>query len=125
MSKAYIPDRNHIIWLDYEPIKGKEIGKYRPTLVLSSRIYHQQTGLLIGCPVSTSIRGHITEVALDNLDHPSVVVSNMIHTLDWKIRKAKFIAEAQEDIIVQVLSRLLPLIGAEQLIQSQLNSGNN
>ena len=27
--KLYIPKRNHIIWLDFEPTKGKEIGKYR------------------------------------------------------------------------------------------------
>ncbi|WP_277347121.1 MULTISPECIES: type II toxin-antitoxin system PemK/MazF family toxin [unclassified Vibrio] len=32
----YIPKRNDIIWLDFEPVKGKEIGKYRPALVLSS-----------------------------------------------------------------------------------------
>nr|AKN36374.1 Programmed cell death toxin MazF [Vibrio tasmaniensis]AKN37140.1 Programmed cell death toxin MazF [Vibrio genomosp. F6] len=43
----YIPKRNDIIWLDFEPVKGKEIGKYRPALVLSSKEYNQQTGLLI------------------------------------------------------------------------------
>ena len=30
MSKAYIPDREDIVWLDFDPTKGKEIGKYRP-----------------------------------------------------------------------------------------------
>ena len=33
----YVPDRNEIIWLDFEPTKGKEIGKYRPALVLSGK----------------------------------------------------------------------------------------
>ncbi|MCC5452889.1 type II toxin-antitoxin system PemK/MazF family toxin [Rheinheimera sp. UJ51] len=33
----YIPKRNDIIWLDFEPVKGKEIGKYLPALVLSSK----------------------------------------------------------------------------------------
>jgi mRNA interferase MazF len=32
---AYTPERNDIIWLDFEPTKGKEIGKYRPAIVLS------------------------------------------------------------------------------------------
>ncbi len=27
---GYIPERNDIIWLDFEPSKGKEIGKYSP-----------------------------------------------------------------------------------------------
>src|SRR5690625_5682571 len=71
----YIPERNDIVWLDFEPTKGKEIGKYRPALVLSSKQYNKQTGLLICCPVSTSIRGAATEVKVDNLDQPSVVAS--------------------------------------------------
>ena len=29
MSSRYVPDRNDIVWLDFEPSKGKEIGKYR------------------------------------------------------------------------------------------------
>ena len=43
MSQAYIPERNDIIWLDSEPTKGNEIGKYRLALVLSSKAYIQQT----------------------------------------------------------------------------------
>ena len=49
VKKPYIPDRNDLIWLDFEPTKGKEIGKYRPALVLSSRSYSEKTGLLIIC----------------------------------------------------------------------------
>ena len=78
MSQAYIPERNDIIWLDFEPTKGKEIGKYRPALVLSSKAYNQQTGLLICCPISTSIRGGATEVLVNNLDQPCVVASSLI-----------------------------------------------
>src|SRR5690625_6271661 len=84
----YIPERNDIVWLDFEPTKGKEIGKYRPALVLSSKQYNKQTGLLICCPVSTSIRGAATEVKVDNLDQPSVVASSLIQTLSWKDRQA-------------------------------------
>ena len=50
-------------------------GKYRPTLVLSSKSYNQQTGLLICCPISTSIRGGATEVLINNLEQPSVVAA--------------------------------------------------
>lgn len=30
MQPVYIPDRNDIVWLDFEPTEGKAIGKYRP-----------------------------------------------------------------------------------------------
>jgi mRNA interferase MazF len=120
MSQAYIPERNDIIWLDFEPTKGKEVGKYRPALVLSSKAYNQQTGLLICCPVSTSIRGGATEVLINNLDKPSVVAASLIQTLSWQERKAKRITGAEDGVLEQVLLRILPLIGAEQVI-AQLN----
>lgn len=113
----YIPDRNHIIWLDFEPTKGKEIGKYRPALVLSSRQYNKQTGLLICCPISTSIRGTATEVPVNNLDKPSVVASSLIQTLSWKDRKAEFVTNAENGVMDQVLVRILPLIGADDVIE--------
>ena len=115
MMKQYVPDRNDIIWLDFEPTRGKEIGKYRPALVLSNKTYNQQTGLLICCPISTSIREQATEVRLKNLDQPSVVAASLVQTLSWKDRKAKFINKADKGVLENVLLRLLPLIGAEML----------
>ena len=111
----YIPERNDIVWLDFETTKGKEIGKYRPALVLSSRQYNQLTGLLICCPVSTSIRGAATEVPIDNLVEPSVVAANLIQTLSWRERHAKFEVKAGNGVLEQVLLRILPLIGAAEL----------
>jgi mRNA interferase MazF len=42
--RPFIPERKDVLWLDFEPTKGKEIGKYRPALVLSSREYNRKTG---------------------------------------------------------------------------------
>jgi len=114
-KKTYVPDRNDIAWLDFEPKKGKEIGKYRPALVLSSRDYCKKTALLICCSISTSIRGHQTEVPVKNLDKPSVVATSIIQTLSWKDRKAKFIKKAPKGVMNEVLFRILPLIGAENV----------
>lgn len=116
-AQPYVPERNDIIWLDFEPTKGKEIGKYRPALVLSSKSYNRQTGLLMCCPISTSIRGGATEVPVGNLDQLSVVAASLIQTLSWKDRKAKFIAQAETGVMDQVLLRIIPLIGADLVIE--------
>lgn len=116
MAQQYIPQRNHIVWLDFEPTKGKEVGKYRPALVLSSERYNQQTGLVICCPISTSIRGGSTEVPVSGLEKPSVVVASLIQTLSWKERKVKFVCEAEEVVMPEVLARVIPLIGIDQVI---------
>ena len=108
----YVPDRRDVVWLDFEPTKGREIGKYRPALVLSSRDYNRRSGLLICCPISTSIRGGSTEVPIGNLDQPSVVAANLIQTLAWRERKAKKIIAATPDEYRATLLKLLPLLGA-------------
>ena len=120
MVKNYIPERGHIVWLDFEPTKGKEIGKYRPAFVLSSKAYHESTGLLICCPIISSIRGSKTEVLLTNLDKPSVVAASLIQTLSWQDRKVKFIVEAEPCIHEEVLYRILPLLGADKLFQDAI-----
>lgn len=117
MSQNYIPERNHIVCLDFEPTNGKEIGKYRPALILSSREYNSSTGLVICCPISTSIRGGITEVNIGNLEKPSVVAASLVQTLSWKERKIKFIIEAELAVMDEVLFRIIPLIGADKLIE--------
>ena len=113
----FVPGRNDIIWLDFEPPKGKEMGKYRPALVLSSKAYNRKTGLLICCPISSSIRGVPTEVPVGNLDRPSVVAVNLVQARSWKDRNAQLIAAAEPGVIEQVLLRLIPLIGADQVIE--------
>lgn len=113
---AYTPKRGDIVWLDFEPSlfhkeRGKEVGKYRPALVLSDKVYQKNTGLLICCPVSTSIRGGLTEVAVNNLAQPSVVAASLVQTLSFKDRKVKFIAKAEDGVLDSVLARLVPLLG--------------
>jgi mRNA interferase MazF len=112
-NNPYIPDRSHIIWLDFEPVRGKEIGKYRPAFVLSSKEYNKKIGLLICCPISTSIRGALTEVPVSYLNKKSVVAANLVQTLSWKDRKAKFIAKAEDHVLKDVLLRLVPLMGGD------------
>ena len=120
MVKQYIPEQNDIVWLDFDPVKGKEIGKYRPALVLSSKEYNRASGLLICCPISTSIRGQKTEIPVKNLEQPSVVASNLIQTLSWQERRVKFIKKAENNIFEKVILSLIPIIGADKVIENNL-----
>ncbi|HEX4975755.1 MAG TPA: type II toxin-antitoxin system PemK/MazF family toxin [Pseudomonadales bacterium] len=119
-NKAYIPDRNDIVWLNFEPAKGKEIGKRRPALVLSSKEYNKATNLMICCPISSSIRGGATEVPIGNLDVPSVVAASLVQTLSWTERRVIFITKAEQGVFEEVILKLMPLIGADKVIQDYL-----
>lgn len=48
----YIPQKQDIIWIDFNPSKGKEIQKRRPALVISSDNYNKQTGFVAVCPIT-------------------------------------------------------------------------
>ena len=115
VSTQYVPARRDVVWLDFEPARGTEIGKYRPALVLSSEEYNRKTGLLICCPISTSIRGGTTEVLISYLEQPSVIVASLVQTLSWRERGVKKIATASQSELRDTLSRLLPLIGVAEL----------
>ncbi|ECT1020364.1 MazF family transcriptional regulator [Salmonella enterica] len=113
----FVPKRGDICWIEFEPAKGKEIGKYRPALILSHETYNRLTGLAICCPISTSIRGAPTEVPITNLDSPSVVATTLIHTMDWRQRKTKLITQAEPGVYDDVLRRIIPLVGGEHLLK--------
>ncbi len=115
-EQLYIPDRRDVVWLDFEPQKGKEAGKYRPALILSSKAYAKQTGLVICCPISSSIRGTLSEVPVSGLEKPSVVASSIVQTLSWRERKVKFVLTADKECFTDVLQRLLPLLGFNEIL---------
>ncbi|MFB9886910.1 hypothetical protein ACFFLH_10835 [Balneatrix alpica] len=73
--------------------------------------YNKQTDLLICYPISTSIRGHATEVPVSNFEQPSVVATSLIQTLSWQERKAKFVCKAENSVFDKALVRIIPLIG--------------
>ena len=69
--------------------------------------------------------GHQTEVAVNNLEQKSVVAASLIQTLSWKDRKAKLITQGEDGVLAQVLLRLIPLIGAGELLESIINEQLN
>jgi mRNA interferase MazF len=56
-------------------------------------------------------------VTFNNLDQPSVVTISLIQTLSWKERKARMITCAEDGVLEQVLLRIIPLIGADKVIE--------
>ena len=67
-----------------------------------------------------SIRGGLTEVMVNNLEKLSVVAASLIQTLSWKERKVKFLIEAEPGVMDGVLFRIIPLIGADRLIETMM-----
>ncbi len=110
MSKSWVPATGDLILLDFDPQAGHEQAGRRPALVLSEASYNAKAGLAIVCPITSQIKGYPFEVPIPEGSKISgVVLSDQIKSVDWKIRKAKYVAAAPRPL-VETARRYLGLI---------------
>jgi len=67
-AEDWIPDRQHIIWIDCNPQRGAEMRDVHPFLVLSPQVFNERTSLVIGLPMTT---------ASYNADNPFAVAAGV------------------------------------------------
>jgi mRNA interferase MazF len=110
MPRGYIPDTGDVVWLEFDPQAGHEQAGHRPALVISPAGYNGKTGLMVCCPMSTKVKGHPFEVVtqVDGVD--SVVLSDQLKSLDWKVRRAKKKAVVSADVLAHVRAKMKALL---------------
>ena len=90
-----MPERQDVIWIDYNPQAGQETRDLHPFLVLSPQAFNDRTSLVIGLPMTT---------AAYNADNPfavaagtatgakagktSYVLCHQPKSFDWRARRA-------------------------------------
>ena len=113
MVKApYVPDRGHLIKIDFDPGTGHEQIGWRPALVLSPASYNRPTGMAIVVPITTKQKGYPFEVVLPpGLKVTGVVLSDAVKNLDWRARNARYIDPAPLAVLASVQERLGLLLG--------------
>jgi len=104
---AYIPDRGHIIWINFDPQAGREQARHRPALVLSPKAYNRKTSLCILCPLTSRRKGYPFEVLVAE-GASSIVLADQVKSLDWKAHKAK--KEGEAKVLAEVVGKLRALI---------------
>jgi mRNA interferase MazF len=46
------PDRADLIWIQHDPQAGREMKGMHPMLVISTKVFNERTGLVIGFPMT-------------------------------------------------------------------------
>jgi len=106
-----IPERGDIIWLDFNPQKGREQAGRRPAIVLSPSSYNQKTSLAVCCPITSNIKGYPFEVKLpDGLKVQGAILSDHLKNLDWRQRRAEIIDKVSDTVLEQITSKIKLLI---------------
>lgn len=109
---SYIPRRGDFVWIDLDPTVGREMRKRRPALVLSHDLHHELSGLAIITPITSRQKGYPFEIAFTDvrdMDEGAVLVDH-IRSVDWRERRAEFIAEAPLALVRSVRLAINELI---------------
>ena len=112
-SKRHFPDRGDVVIIDLKPVKGHEQGgSPHPVLVLSPYEYNIRSGLCLVVPFTSQKKGYPFEVDCEkySMKTSGVVLADAIRNIDWHARNARFIERADEDLISEVISKLLILL---------------
>ena len=110
MAGRYVPDAGDIVWLHFDPQAGHEQAGHRPALVVSPTLYNSKTGLMLCCPMTTSIKGYPFEVRIAG-GRPGVVLADQVKSLDWVVRKAAYKGKVSSSELAEVRAKIAALIG--------------
>jgi mRNA interferase MazF len=112
MVGKYIPDRGDIVMISFDPQTGHEIAGNRPAVVISPVKYNTKTGLGVFCPVTSRVKGYPFEVVIpEGLPITGAIITDQMKSLDWRVRKVKFVCKVPRKVIGEVMMKLRALLG--------------
>ena len=106
---AYQPNQGDIIILDFNPQAGHEQAGRRPALVVSNAQYHKYTnGLAIVCPITNTLTPFPLHILLDKRTKTTgVLMCEQVKALDLNARCAEFLESLPEDLLHEVMERVI------------------
>jgi mRNA interferase MazF len=105
-KQSYVPQRGDLIWLEFAPQSGHEQTGRRPGLVLSPDFYNRPSGLALVCPITSKVKGYPFEVLVREGSINGAVLSDQLKSVDWKQRRAKFIARGSTNLVTEVTDKI-------------------
>ena len=88
------PKQKDIVWMDFDPSKGKEIKKRRPALVVSRDEFNQHTGFCLVCPITSTNRDFSTYVTIKQPQEvKGEVVTHQLRSIDFTSRNLEKIEQ--------------------------------
>ena len=112
----YVPERGDVIWMNLYPSLGHEQKGRRPSLVISPKFYHQKSGLVLICPITSKAKGYGFEVSLQTEKVKGVVLTDQLRTVDMRVRKMKFMDRTPPATMELVTHIIVELVRGEKLI---------
>jgi mRNA interferase MazF len=104
---SYIPRKGDFIWLNFDPQSGLEQKGRRTAIIVSNTLFNEKTGLAFACPTTTKDRSYPFHLNIpEGLPVHGVIMADQVKSIDYKSRKAAFIAQAPKDLVDDILAIL-------------------
>jgi mRNA interferase MazF len=90
-TASYLPGIRDLIWMDFDPTKGREQAGRRPALVVSPAAFTENTGLVIVCPITSRVRPFPTSVVLPSgLSIAGEILTSHIRSIDPQAQPIRY-----------------------------------
>lgn len=104
---AYVPRQGDLIILTFDPQAGHEQTGRRPALVVSVEPFNAATRLAMCCPITNTHRDIPFHVPVPpGLGLTGYVMCEQVKSLDYRIRRARFVDSAPRELIEEVLAMI-------------------
>ena len=103
-----------IIYLDFDPTKGREQAGNRPAVVISQTKYNAMRDMAIVCPITSTTKPLRLRVLLDERTKThGDVLCEQVRTIDLLARRCEFVEKLPQDLLSKVLAAVSAIIAVE------------
>ena len=107
-------NQGDIIWLDFDPTKGREQSGCRPAVVISRSQFNQKRNLAVLCPITSAVKPLRFHVHLDErTTTQGDIICEQVRTVDLLARKYKVVEKLPQDLMEKVLDAISAVISLE------------
>jgi len=68
------------------------------------------TGLALVCPITSRKKGYPFEIPIKEGKIEGIILTDQVKSLDWKLRKASFVARAPDTTLGAVIENITALL---------------
>jgi mRNA interferase MazF len=106
MVKEYIPQKGDLVILTFDLSAGHEQQGRRPALIVSNEVFNKHVGLAIACPITNTDRNFPFHINVESEELTGFVMSEQVKSIDYKVRKVKFVTKVSDEVLAKVLGIL-------------------
>lgn len=110
-----IPSKGDILHTDFDPASGHEMKGEHFCIVVSSSKFNKRFRLAMVCPISSgnyelaAASGTLVPVGGFGLNLYGNIHIHQLTTIDYQSRNAKFHSKAPQELLEEVILRLVPI----------------